>query len=178
VNGRRWFLCFGGAILLCPRRSPAQVSGDGIRVLAREKSLAEQFLTLLNEFRPKDVTQFAKGIALYAQAKADFDGLISELEATLRQGQRPDHSAEFKVALDDAVEKRVAFTSFVEDTILPRDDGTKKGFGDYIKIVPDLIHALTQAGISIWQEFRSASVARRDAMLQELEALRWPPFRP
>jgi hypothetical protein len=74
MNGRRWWLCFGSAILFCPQRSPAQVPPDGIRVLAREKSLAEQFLTLLNEFRPKDVELFARGIVLYAQAKPTSTG--------------------------------------------------------------------------------------------------------
>jgi hypothetical protein len=156
----------------------AQVSAGGIHVLERERSLAEQFLTLLNEFGRKDVGQYARGITLYAAAKAEFDGLISELEHELGQTQSPDQSATFQAALDGAVDKRVAFTGFVSDTILPQAGGTTKGVGDFIKVVPELVKALTEAGVSIWREFRSASAARREEMRKELEGLRWPPFKP
>lgn len=175
---RRRLLGVGAAVWVWAERARAQASNEGIRVLAREKSLAEQFLTLLNEFGRKDVGQYAKGIMLYAAAKAEFDGLISELEHELGQPQPPDQSAAFQTALDGAVEKRVAFTNYVSDTILPRNDATTKGLGDFIKVVPELVKALTDAGISIWREFRSAGDARRKDIRDELETLRWPPFKP
>ena len=80
--------------------------------------------------------------------------------------------------MNGAVDKRVAFTSFVTDTIVPQAGGTTKGIGDFIKVVPELVKALTDASISIWREFRSAGEARRKEMRQELESLRWPPFKP
>src|ERR1700722_14232955 len=156
----------------------SQVPPDGIRVLAREKSLGEQFLTLMDMFGRQDVGQYAKGVTLYAEAKAEFDGLISALEQALEQPRPPDQSATFQVVLDRAVEKRVAFTGFVSDTILPQNGGTTKGIGDFIKVVPELITALTKAEISIWQASHSAGEARRTEMRQELEAVRWPPFKP
>ena len=70
----------------------AQTEPDDIRVLSREKSLAEQFLVLLRTFGPSDTSKFAKGIALYAEAKADFDGLITELEYDLEQDRPPNES--------------------------------------------------------------------------------------
>lgn len=158
--------------------TPAQAASDGIRVLAREKSLAEQFLVLLNEFGRKDVAQFANGVVLYARAKAEFDGLISQLIYELEQARPPDQSDAFRAALTGAVEQRTAFTSFIADTVLPHGDATKKGLFDFIKVVPDLVKALTDAGLSIWREFRSGGEARRKEMRQELEALRWPPFKP
>jgi hypothetical protein len=133
---------------------------------------------MLNEFGRNDVRLYAKGIRLYAEAKAEFDGLISQLEYELGQSRPPDQSAAFGTARNSAVEKRIAFTSFVTDTILPQIGGTPKGIGDFIKVVPELLKALTDAGISIWREFHSASETRQKYIRQELEALRWPAFKP
>jgi len=179
MTRRRWLL--GACALVCPSigRAHAQAAAGGIRVMAREKSLAEQFLVLLNEFGRKDVGRYVHGITLYAAAKAEFDGLISELEHELGQAQPPDQSAAFQTALNGAVDKRIAFTSFVNDEILPQASGTqKKGIGDFISVVPERVKGRTEAGISIWREFRSAGEARRNQMRQELEALRWPAFKP
>jgi hypothetical protein len=150
---------------------------DGIRVMAREKSLAEQFLVIMNDFGRKDITQYAKGVTLYAQAKAEFDGLITQLEHELERSMPPDQSERFEAALKDAVAKRVAFTSFVTDTLVPHTEGAQKGIvGDFIRGGGDLIKALTDAGIAIWREFRSGGEARRKEIKQELESLRWPQF--
>ena len=84
-----WFTRIGVVITLISMGAFAQTVPDGIRVMEREKSLAEQFLVLLNTFGPKDTSQYARGISLYAEAKADFDGLITELEYELDQAQPP-----------------------------------------------------------------------------------------
>ena len=79
--------------------------------------------------------------------------------------------------LKEAVAKRVAFTSFVTDTLVPHAEGAQKGIaGDFIKGGADLIKAMTDAGIAIWREFRSGGEARRKEIRQELESLRWPHF--
>jgi hypothetical protein len=155
----------------------ARETSDGIRVMAREKSLAEQFLVIMNDFGKKDVNQYAQGIVLYAQAKAEFDGLITQLEDGLEQSNPPDQSKKFEAVLDEAVAKRVAFTSFVTETIIPHTDTTQKTIvEDFIKGGADLIKALSDAGLSIWHEYRSASDTRRNEIKQELETLRWPQF--
>jgi hypothetical protein len=179
VRDSAWFTRIVGAGLLGVVASTGAVgqgSSDGIRVMEREKSLAEQFLVMLNDFGKKDVGQYATGITRYAAAKADFDGLISELEHDLVEATPPDQSAAFDEALKEAVDKRVAFTSFVTDMILPHTDNPPKGIGDFIKGGGELIKALTDAGIAIWREFRSAGQARRTEIRQELELLRWPQF--
>jgi hypothetical protein len=151
----------------------AQGTSDGIRVMAREKSLAEQFLVIMNDFGKKDMKQYAQSIVLYAQAKAEFDGLITQLEDQLVQSKPPNESEKFEAVLDE----RVAFTSFVTDTIVPHTDTTQKTIvGDFIKGGADLIRALSEAGLSIWHEYRSASDTRRNEIKQELETLRWPQF--
>jgi hypothetical protein len=175
-----WFARIGVAALVYALASTgivAQETSDGIRVLAREKSLAEQFLVIMNDFGQKDFGQYAKGVTLYAEAKAEFDGLIAELEHELEQARPPDQSENFEAALKDAVAKRVAFTSFVTDTLVPHTEGAQKGIvGDFIRGGGDLIKALADAGIAIWREFRSSGEARRKEIMQELESLRWPQF--
>jgi hypothetical protein len=132
-----WFTRIGVAALVSALASTgivAQETSDGIRVMAREKSLAEQFLVVMNDFGQKDINQYVKGVTLYAEAKAEFDGLISELEHELEQARPPDQSENFEAALKDAVAKRVAFTSFVTDTLIPHTEGAQKGIaGDFIK---------------------------------------------
>ena len=155
----------------------AQNVSNGIRVMGREKSLAEQLLVDLNNFGPKDTGQYGKGIILYAEAKAEFDGLITELEYELEQPRPPNQSEKFESALKEAVAKRVAFTSFVTDTLVPHTEGAQKGVvGDFIKGSGDLIKALTDSGITIWREFQSGNEARRKEIRQELDSLRWPQF--
>jgi hypothetical protein len=105
----------------------AQETSEGIRVMARERSLAEQFLVIMHDFGQKDIGQYVKGVTLYAEAKAEFDGLISELEHELEQAGPPDQSERFEAALKDAVAKRVAFTSFVTDTLVPHTEGAQNG---------------------------------------------------
>jgi hypothetical protein len=182
LASRRQFLtllasiCFAALLRLSTEIS-AQETSDGIRVLAREKSLAEQFLVIMNDFGKKDITQYAQGIVLYAQAKAEFDGLITQLEDQLEQSKAPNESKQFNTVLDEAVAKRVAFTSFVTGTIVPPTDTTQKSIvGDFIKGGADLIKALGDAGLSIWREYRSARDTRRNEIKQELETLRWPQF--
>ena len=175
-----WLTRIGVAALVSALASTgivAQETSDGIRVMAREKSLAEQFLVIMNDFGRKDIDHYVTGIALYAEAKAEFDGLITQLEHELEQARPPSRSEKFEAALKDAVAKRVAFTSFVTNTLVPHTEGAQKGIvGDFIKGGGDLIKALTVAGIAIWREFRSGSEARRKEIMQELESLRWPQF--
>jgi hypothetical protein len=184
ASSRREFLwrsvSMGGAVLTSLRagdHGSAQTSSDGIRVMAREKSLAEQFLTILNDFGRNNVGEYANGIVLYAQAKAEFDGLIAQLEDVLGDSKSPDQSERFAATLKDAVAKRVAFTSFITDTVIPHTDSAKKGIvGDFIQGGGELIKALTDAGLSIWREYRAGDEARRKEIRQELESLRWPQF--
>jgi hypothetical protein len=175
-----WFIRIVVAVLVGVFASigaVAQVSSEGIGVMAREKSLAEQFLVILNDFGRKDISEYAIGVTRYAEAKAEFDGLIAELEHELGQPEPPNQSEAFEAALKAAVDKRIAFTSFVTNTILPQTGSTHKGIaGDFIKGGGELIRALTDAGVTIWREFRSVGEVRRNEIRQELETLRWPQF--
>jgi hypothetical protein len=72
---------------------------------------------------------------------------------------------------------RVAFTSFVTDTLIPHTDGAQKGIvGDFIKGAAELVKVLADAGLAIWHEFRSGNESRRKEIKRQLESLRWPQF--
>ena len=148
---------------------------EAMRFLAHEKSAAQQYAVILSTVAKNDAALYVRGIELYADAKAEFDGLIAELRIELQTGQEPAKSVEFNQALKGAAEKRIAFTSFVSSEVdkLP---GARPGLEDLIQVVPDLVKAITEAGLSIWRAFREARKERRDAILNELELLQWRPF--
>jgi hypothetical protein len=148
---------------------------EAMRFLAHEKSAAQQYALILSTVARNDAVQYIRGIALYADAKAEFDGLIAQLRIEFQTGQEPGKSVKFNQALKDAAEKRIAFTSFVSSEVdkLP---GARPGLEDLIQVVPDLVKAITEAGLSIWKAFREVRHERRDAILNELELMQWRPF--
>jgi hypothetical protein len=148
---------------------------EAMRFLAHEKSAAEQYAVILSTVAKNDAALYVRGIQLYADAKAEFDGLIAQLRIELQTGQEPATSAKFNLTLNGAAEKRIAFTSFVSGEV-EKLQGARPGLEDLIQVVPDLVKAITEAGLSIWKVFREARHERRDAILNELELLQWRPF--
>jgi hypothetical protein len=155
--------------------APASYS-DAVQVLAREQSAAEQYAVILDRFGKNDTTRYIQGITRYADAKADFDGLIEALKTDLAEGSDPSNSPKLGDALRVAAEKRVAFTTFVTDQVVGNKEGAKGILPEVVSVVPDLIKALTDAGISIWREYATAGKERRDAIRDELDHLKWKPF--
>ena len=157
-------------------REPTPMTlADAVRVLGRERSAAEQFAVILDTHGKSDTSRYVQGITRYAEAKADFDGLIEALKTDLVQRRDPTGSPRFREALRLAAEKRIAFTSFVEEVAGDRE-GARGWIYDVVRVVPDLVKALTEAGISIWHEFRDAHQARRDQILDQLDHLKWKAF--
>jgi hypothetical protein len=62
---------------------------EAMRFLAHEKSAAEQYAVILSTVAKNDAALYVRGIALYADAKAEFDGLIAQLRIELQTGQEP-----------------------------------------------------------------------------------------
>ena len=162
---------------------PTPVSGsetprlsDAVAVLERERSAAEQYAVILATVGRKDANLYVRGIQLYADAKAEFDGLIAALRIDLIEGRNPAKSPKFATALQGAAEKRIAFTDFVGDEVVGKVEGAKLDLLSVVKVVPDLVKAITDAGLAIWDAFSKAGKQRRDAMLSEIEHLRWRSF--
>jgi hypothetical protein len=71
-------------------------------------------------------------------------------------------------ALQAAAERRVAFTNFVSDKVVGKTEGARPGLTDVVKVVPDLMKAITDAGLAIWEAFRKGSKERQDTILSEI----------
>lgn len=176
---RRLFVAAALTSVFCisvrAQQSEPSTLSDAIGYLKHEKSAAEQYGVILVTVAKDNTGLYVRGIKLYADAKAEFDGLIAELRFDLLNGQDPAKSMKFNDALKAAAEKRVAFTSFVSAQVdkLP---GARPGLPDVIEVVPELVKAITDAGISIWKAFHQARKETRDAILSELEHLEWRSF--
>jgi hypothetical protein len=148
---------------------------DAIRLLGHEKSAAEQYGVIFLTVAKDNPGLYVRGIKLYADAKSDFDGLIAELRFDLQSGHDPAGSAKFNKALKEAAEKRVAFTSFVSGEV-DKLAGARPGLPDVITAVPELVKAISEAGLSIWRAYHDANKERRDAIMNDLERLEWRSF--
>jgi len=188
-SGRMWLsrrsLVVSGALICVanlsrPAGSAAVDSApslsDAVGVLARERSAAEQYAVILATVGRKDIDVYVRGIQLYADAKAEFDGLIAQLRVDLIEGRNPTRSSKFATALEAAAKSRIAFTNFVSDQVVGKIEGAKPGLIDVVKVVPDLVKAITDAGLAIWEAFAKADKERRDAVLSEVDHLRWRAF--
>lgn len=159
-----------------PALSGEAALAKAIGVLAREKSAAEQYAVILATVGRSDVALYVRGIQLYADAKAEFDGMIAELKFDLTTGEDPAHSAAFTGALQGAAQKRIAFTSFVSREVIDTIKGARPGLPDVIGTAPELIKTITESGLSIWRAFHDAAKERRDAILTEVSQLQWRSF--
>ncbi len=149
---------------------------DAVGVLAKEQSAAEQYAVILATVGRKDVDAYVRGIQLYADAKSEFDGLIEQLRFDLIEGHDPTKSPKFAAALEAAAKSRIAFTDFVSDEVVGKTQGAKPGLIEVVKVVPDLVKAITNAGLAIWEAYSKANKERRDAIPSEIDHLRWRGF--
>ena len=180
IGRRRFLLLAAGPLISGTRLAAATIDestlGEAVGVLAREKSAAEQYAVVLATVGKKHIETYLRGVTLYADAKADFDGLIEQLRFSLRDGYNPTKSDKYTAALNVAAEKRIAFTKFVSSDVIGKIEGKKPGLPDVISAVPELIKAISDAGLSIWTAFHNATKERRDAILVDLDRLRWKSF--
>jgi hypothetical protein len=155
--------------------APATYS-NAVQFLGHEQSAAEQYAVILDRFGKDDSTRYVQGITRYAEAKADFDGLIEALKTDLIEGRDPKDSPKLGEEVQTAAEKRIAFTTFVADQVVGKAEGGKGLLPDVLTVVPDLIKALNEVGISIWKEYKAAGKQRRDEIRDELDHLKWKSF--
>ena len=148
---------------------------EAVGVLAEERGRAELGASLLKRYAPEDI----EGRALYAQAKAAFDGLIERLLAELAQGHEPRASAELRARLDHAAERRLAFSRRVDEALrraLP--EGAKPGWEGAVaeavaKTVGEVVARLVEGLVGVWREWRAGGAERRRDMAARVEAQRW-----
>ena len=144
--------------------------------MAKEKSLAEQFVVILNTVGKEDVQQFARGIQLYSEAKAEFDGLIEGMKMNLELDEPLAESLDFNNSLRTAVGNRWAFTSYIKESIIGDQHGKRFPYEDIIKDAADLISKLTDAALKIWKEYRNAADSEKQVIRTQLDGVKWQPY--
>ncbi len=144
---------------------------EAVGVLAEERGLAEHGASLLKRHAPEDI----EARALYAQAKAAFDGLIERLLAELAQGHEPKASVELRARLDHAAERRLAFSRRVDEALrraLP--EGAKEGWEEAVaRTAGEVVARLLEGLVGAWREWRAGGAERRRDMAARVEAQRW-----
>lgn len=171
---RRTLLAFGAVMV---GGTPAKAQDNfsrAIGVFASERSLAEQDASFLKAYAPEDID----ARALYARAKAAFDGLIEQLLADLAQGHDPAVSDLFRAQVDQAIDRRLEFSRQVDaDRKRVLAEGAKPGWADALAAsAGELVKQVFDGGIAVWNEWRTASAERRKEMATRLDAQRWKPF--
>lgn len=156
---------------------------QAVGIMKREQTAGESGAGLLKTFGKGDVGTFAQGIRLYSAAQADFNALIETLKAGLITDARLPDSPDLTRGLVSASDKRVAFTNFVDQRLLPQagPPGTRSlaafiGAGDLVGSAVELIGILKDATLEVWKEYRAADKERRTQILEQLDGLKWRSF--
>ncbi len=132
--------------------------------------MAETSARLLKKYG--DSTAVDSGSISYAEAKAEFDGVIAGLLVALAQRQKPSSLSDLQERLQRGFKKRYAFCKGVESLIPPAtgDKGliTIKLRGD----VGQLIEAVKE----IYLRAKDDNALARKTIQIQLEATSWPAF--
>lgn len=180
VVGRREFLAsvmlLAGIGMPALGQEPTIGLSQAVGRLARERSFAESGAGLLKQFAAKNRAAMIQGQRLYADAKASFDELIVQLQTDLDLGTTPAGSAALRIALETAVERRLAFSRHV-DTSVKLEPGAKPAILDALAGgAGEVITSVLQAAVAIWKDYRAGDDLRRKSIATQLEAQRWKAF--
>jgi hypothetical protein len=148
---------------------------DLFEILGTERALAEAHGRLLHEHGRADPALYARGILLYGQAKAAFDGLIESAKHQVTRGKTVDDVPDMDLKVRAAVDRSADFNTFVRDQVLGDIAGTRFGLGDLLepaKLFASLLEAVTE----LLKERREAGDVRRKETLTQLDGLKWRPF--
>jgi hypothetical protein len=140
-----------------------------IETFAQQKNKAEDSARQLKKgYVKKKLSEqsLQKGEILYNDAKAAFNGYITQYQFDIRAGRQPSQKN-----LQVAVEKSEKFNAYADEQVY----GASRGPA-VVAVIASLVTALTKAGLNIWGEYRRATKQEREALSQELDKLKWQPF--
>ena len=178
--GRRGFLASVVGLVAGARSAFGQEPTIGLSQavgrLARERSFAEGGVGMLKQFAVGNQAAMIRGRQLYDDARAAFEELIVQLQTDLDQGTTPEGSAALRMALEAAVERRLAFSRHV-DASVKIEPGDKPAILDALAGgAGDIVTGVLQAAVAIWKEYRAGDELRRKSIATRLEAQRWKAF--
>jgi hypothetical protein len=123
-----------------------------------------------------------RGQQLFSKAKAANDELIERLLVAVREGDDPSRSPSLRSAMEEAVARRLSFSSHVE-AHLPKLEGTRStaaaGWLDKLdpaKLAAETVKALAEAVSILWKTWREGRELDRQALTTRLTAQRWRAF--
>jgi hypothetical protein len=155
---------------------------DAVGTLARERELAEGGARLLKAHAAGEAAAMTRGEQLYSKAKAASDELVERLLMAVQEGDDPGRSTSLQQATSEAVERRLAFTRYVEEH-LPRAEGTRAaevaGWLDMlnpVKVGAEAVKSLAEATSVLWKMWHEGWELRRAAVSTRIGAQRWRAF--
>lgn len=150
-----------------------------IGIIAHQKSEAEGLMSQLNiAYKKKKISyqQYMDGINYYTEAKADYDGWISELQAKIMSGGQLD-KAKYKVFLKKAGQKAILFGHYAANCLGLRPLVGERGIGEEAgSFVGNVVIDLVKAGLEIWNAIQHGNQQEKEELCKKLNQQRWKPF--
>jgi hypothetical protein len=144
---------------------------EAVARLAQERTLAETCAGLLKKYG--DAGAVVRGKLAYAEAKAEYDGIIAGLDVALASNDRPASLPDLEARLRHGFDKRQSFCDSVQKLLPPAKTGEK---GPIAEIVSGAVGPVIDAVKAIWIRTRDDNALMRKTIETQLEATTWPSF--
>ncbi|HTW29530.1 MAG TPA: hypothetical protein VME92_20565 [Acetobacteraceae bacterium] len=167
----RWCLPLLAGLLLAPPVRAGDIGWqEAVARMAAERTQAIACVRLLKKYG--SAAAIDRGSLVYADAKAEYDGIIAGLDVALARAEPPSSLPDLEARLRRGFAKRAAFCGSVSP-LIPADSGSK---GVIDEIVSGAVGPLIQAVQAIYLRIRDDNAAARKTIATELEATSWPSF--
>jgi hypothetical protein len=156
-----------------PTGAQAQEIGwqEAIARLAQERTVAETCAGLLKKYGNESA--LGRGSLAYADAKAEYDGIIAGLDVALARKDQPASLPDLEARLRRGFDKRQAFCKSVEPLLPPAAPGQK---GLVTDIVSGAVGPVIDAVKAIWLRRQDDNALMHKTIETQLEATTWPSF--
>jgi hypothetical protein len=144
---------------------------EAVARLARERTFAETGAAILKKYG--DAAAIDRGSRAYADAKAEYDGIIGGLSAALASRNEASSLPDLEARLRRGFDKRQAFCKSVRP-LMPTKEGEKDIVGALL--ASSVVGLLLSAVKEIWLRIGDDNALMRKTIGTQLEATIWLPF--
>jgi hypothetical protein len=167
-----WLLVLMAVCAVAGSRAAEEIGWqEAVARLSQERTLAETCVGLLKKFG--NAGEVDRGALAYADAKAEYDGIIAGLDVALASRDRPASLPDLDARLQRGFAKREAFCVSVRPLVPLPAPGVKSPITD---IVSGAVGPLIDAVKAIWLRTRDDDALMRKTIEIQLEATTWPSF--